>query len=76
MYFFEVTDHILNWVVLVDLMKTKDDVSKEYEQRIQALEKKFSFEKGQLDKRQEHERKVIDDRYSKILKSFETQKPN
>ena len=57
-------------------MKTKDDVSKEYEQRIQALEKKFSFEKDQLAKRQEHERNVIDVRYSKILKSFETQKPN
>lgn len=57
-------------------MRSKEDVAKEYELRLEALEKKFVHDKDQLQKRHEREKQIIDERYSRILKAFEHKKPN
>ena len=55
-------------------MRTKDNVTEEYEARLEALEKKFSFDRANLEKRHERERKIIEERYARILKSFDNRK--
>ena len=57
-------------------MKTKDDVAKEYETRIKLLKEKYKFDQAQLKRQYEHECKILEDRYSKILKAHTRKKPN
>lgn len=57
-------------------MRSKDDIAKEYEARIEALEQKLSHDRDQLDKRHDREKKILDERYSRMLKAFEVKRPN
>jgi hypothetical protein len=57
-------------------MRSKENVAKEYGMRLEALEQKYVHDKDQLQKRFDQEKKIIDERYSRILKAFEHKKPN
>ena len=57
-------------------MRSKDDVTREYKARIEALEEKFSHDRAQLEIRHERERKIIEERYSRMLKAFDVEKPH
>ena len=52
-------------------MTSKENIEKEHDARLDALEKKLEHDQMQLMRRHEREKQMIERRYENILKSFE-----